>query len=627
MPEELRGRLDSRLGSAFGIVAGLVPLCAYIFSASGYAYWLDSGEFVAASLSLGVAHPPGHPLASILGHFACFFPFGPHSFRVAILSAVLASLASVFLYRTALLVITHVGGPSPFANHCLSLTGSLFASLSVGWWFQAIRPEVYALQAALLLFALERVTHYLVSERTESSDPRDLYAAGLALSFGLANHHLLAVLMTICFLPLGLPVIRERGGAFARRLIGFSFVGLLTYIYLPLRAWNNPAINLGDPDTPGRFFWVISAEVFQKNTGGGVPEPLEARAMDVLEVLGESLQWPTLCLALGGLYVGLRIPTSRRISSLFAILIGIFLAARIWLGFVRDNPDAHGYLMVPIAGIAIFAMVFLAFLLNQIVKRAPSMRRVSGPLGAGMVLVALAAQWPGHADLHEFRSTDIFDEELRRQLPENAVVLLHSPQTAFRFLGGELSEGLRPDVTVVPIPFLSYPGMAEDLVRRSPDLAPFLRGYLLEGEIRQADLQSLATNRTVLVEMDVRVPPAFYETLAPAGYYHQVLAGGAAGADAREGATTQRASFGRIYRSLEGLPRDTETDNRLLWRHYVNSLYYMGFGQRELAREEVELALHLSPASPELLAMRDILTDEEARGPIDITPFLPADAP
>ena len=62
----------------------------------------------------------------------------------------------------------------------------------------------------------------------------------------------------------------------------------------------------------------------------------------------------------------------------------------------------------------------------------------------------------------------------------------------FRLLGGEVSETLRPDITLVPIPFLTYPGMVEALVEQDPDLAPFLRSYLLEGELRQADLQSLA---------------------------------------------------------------------------------------------------------------------------------------
>jgi len=281
--------------------------------------------------------------------------------------------------------------------------------------------------------------------------------------------------------------------------------------------------------------------------------------------------------------------------------------------------------MLPIGVLAIFAVAFLAFIAHRLAVWKPRFHRAFSLCFGVLALSGAASQFFTPSSLQDFRSTDIFDEEIRRELPDNAVVLLHSPQTAFRFLGGEVSETLRPDITLVPIPFLTYPGMVEALVEQDPDLAAFLRGYLLEGELRQADLQSLATNRPVLVEMDVRVPRAFYETLAPAGYYHQVLPGGAAGADAREGATTQRDSFGRIYRQLDGLPRDTETDNRLLWRHYVNSLYYMGFGQRSLAREEVELALRISPTSPELMAMREVLADEEARGPIDIQPFLPAD--
>ena len=45
------------------------------------------------------------------------------------------------------------------------------------------------------------------------------------------------------------------------------------------------------------------------------------------------------------------------------------------------------------------------------------------------------------------------------------------------------------------------------------------RGLLLEGELRQPDLQTLAARRPLFVEMDVRVPPALYETIVDLNKY------------------------------------------------------------------------------------------------------------
>jgi hypothetical protein len=55
-------------------------------------------------------------------------------------------------------------------------------ALGFGVWFQAVRPEVYALQGLVLLFTFERLVRVQASG---GADPRPLYAAALALGLGL----------------------------------------------------------------------------------------------------------------------------------------------------------------------------------------------------------------------------------------------------------------------------------------------------------------------------------------------------------------------------------------------------------------------------------------------------------
>src|SRR6266545_8177603 len=47
----------------------------------------DSGAFVAASVSWGIAQPPGYPLFATLGKAATFLPFGELPWRVHLTSA------------------------------------------------------------------------------------------------------------------------------------------------------------------------------------------------------------------------------------------------------------------------------------------------------------------------------------------------------------------------------------------------------------------------------------------------------------------------------------------------------------------------------------------------------------
>ena len=56
------------------LLATLPPFVLYLATLSGHSYWLDSGEFVAAALTLGVAHPPGHPLAALMGNLFSWLP-------------------------------------------------------------------------------------------------------------------------------------------------------------------------------------------------------------------------------------------------------------------------------------------------------------------------------------------------------------------------------------------------------------------------------------------------------------------------------------------------------------------------------------------------------------------------
>ena len=59
----------------------------------------DSGELIAASHTLSIAHPPGYPLYMMLGKvFASVAAWGSVAYRYNLLSAILASVTAAIFY-------------------------------------------------------------------------------------------------------------------------------------------------------------------------------------------------------------------------------------------------------------------------------------------------------------------------------------------------------------------------------------------------------------------------------------------------------------------------------------------------------------------------------------------------
>src|SRR5947207_14559492 len=90
-----------RLHARVAVVISIGCLTVYVAGVAPGMYWLDSSEFAAASFELGVAHPPGHPLALLLGKACALVPLGSVAFRVGLASALAAAVAVYFAARIA----------------------------------------------------------------------------------------------------------------------------------------------------------------------------------------------------------------------------------------------------------------------------------------------------------------------------------------------------------------------------------------------------------------------------------------------------------------------------------------------------------------------------------------------
>ena len=108
----------------------------------------DNGEFQLVAAVLGVAHPPGYPLHTLLGRLMTWIPFGSIPWRVNLLSALLAA-ATLALVSA---IVRHLTG-----RRTAGLAAALALGGSTTFWAQATMANVRtptAFLTALGVYAL-----------------------------------------------------------------------------------------------------------------------------------------------------------------------------------------------------------------------------------------------------------------------------------------------------------------------------------------------------------------------------------------------------------------------------------------------------------------------------------------
>ena len=167
----------------------------------------DSGEFLTAARNLGVPHPPGYPIWTILAWiWQLVFPFGNIAWRVNLMSAIFGAIAvglgALLISKSGHVMARRVGFLNDIGKeqivHLIILASSVSAALMFAFspvmWSQSVITEVYALNAFFLM-----VTLVLLYRWSFETDRRwMLYLAGFIWGVSLTNHQTL-VLLTVAF--------------------------------------------------------------------------------------------------------------------------------------------------------------------------------------------------------------------------------------------------------------------------------------------------------------------------------------------------------------------------------------------------------------------------------------------
>ena len=398
----------------------------------------DSGEFQLVSYVLGIAHPPGYPLYTLLGKVFTLLPFGDVAFRVNLLSAVISAVILWLLSRCIRLVSSS------------SLAGWLGAGclgVASTFWAQATTANIRSL---MVLLVAAQVYELLAYERTGKQG--HLIAFALALGLGVSHHSSMLPLMVPYLVFLLLSAHREtrRARTWFRPAAAFV-MGLVVLLYLPLRSRMNPAFDPAPIRTLADFAGHVLALGFRGDMFYFVrPGDLLAR----LQVFGNilTLQFPLPWLLLGAVGTVCLLLDQWRVG----LLVGGVFGVNSFLALTYRAPQTVEYLMPAYLALCIVS----AFGLWELVRRLEK-RGVRAACWGAMTIVVFCgfvARYPSYIELSRSDAARSYAEGVLKAAPTGAMVLSNwHYATPMWYL--QMVEGLRPDVQVQYV----YPEGAEPI--------------------------------------------------------------------------------------------------------------------------------------------------------------------
>ncbi len=235
-----RCKCPSSLILAVGLFLASLALYLTSLAPSVVTLFDDSLEFQLVTYQLGIAHPTGYPLYTMLGKLFTFIPLGNVAYRVNLMSALFGAATVALLYPLILQTIPPragartFGAPPVWPVHLGAVIGALLLALGLVFWQQATIAEVYTLNAffVALLLLLAASLPYVPPRQQERRVLWLAFVAGLSLT----HHRTMFLLLPALGLYL---LLYYRALIFKPKLLILAVVvgllPLLLYLYLPLR--------------------------------------------------------------------------------------------------------------------------------------------------------------------------------------------------------------------------------------------------------------------------------------------------------------------------------------------------------------------------------------------------------
>jgi hypothetical protein len=517
-PDRPRPAYSSAQALLFAWVVFLIALILYGWTLAPTVTLVDSGELIVVARFLGVAHPPGFPLWTMLAHVATLMPWGDIASRVNFASAFFGALAA----GTATLVVAELGIVASYIASSKRLVAQrnlrhekrkrsndpaeeskrdssmqrlliLVPAIGVGLlltfsrtlWSYSTIAEVYSLNTLLILlilFLMIRWRRCILADRRGASAGATapitrhdifLYIAAVVFGLALGVHHVTVALI----LPaLAVIVYRTEGLRFFRstRLLYAGIVSVAAlvavYAYLPLAASREPIISWGSPRSLQEIWWHVTGRQYQVFFVSSLQEMGE-QFLEFGRMVFREFGFPWIPAALFLAITGF-VELFKRDRTTFWFLLLIFVPDLLYSISYSIAEDKDAYYLPAFVSLAIAAGFGVRWLIGKILSKSQTTPRVY-LLAALPVFVtaaiALTGNWPFNNRRHFFIASD-YVKNIFSTIQPNGLLLTSDWQVASPMLYAQEVEGRRRDVKVVDVKLTRRLWYFDYLKRAYPDM-------------------------------------------------------------------------------------------------------------------------------------------------------------
>lgn len=428
---------DPRITVAVSIALAGGFMALYVSTLAPDVLPADSGELQTVAATLGVAHPPGFPLYTMLAHLMTRLPFGQSpAYQVNLFSALTSVLTLVVVYWTSL----RLG-----RRQLPAITAAIALGTAMTFWAQATTANIRSLTAlftALILLALFEFRRRAATGATGAD--RWLILAALFFGFGVTHHVSLAFLapLAMAFVFLADRMLLRAPRRWLWPIVA-GLAGLLPLLYLPWRAGSGA--RGADPDlaTWDGFLEHVLARGFSGDFFYFTDPASLWQRTRVLGNIWENQFAPLVLLA---------IVVALVVVLLHDKLAGLLLAGSVLLfsavAATYRAPQTVEYLMPAYVAAAVAMGYGLALVAGWLAEDGRAARAV-GSLMLAAVFVAAVGQavalYDSYAFLRAEGSARHVVGDMLADAPEGATILAHWHwATPLWYL--QDVEGQRPDV-------------------------------------------------------------------------------------------------------------------------------------------------------------------------------------
>ncbi len=393
----------------------------------------DNGEFQIIAANLGVAHPPGFSLYTMLAHLMTRLPLPASPAYKANLFSALTSAATLVLVYLTVYQLTR--------RHSASITAVLALGTATTFSAQATTANIRSLTGlfvALMIYTLVRYRE-IVNQKPGSGE-NWLVLFALALGLGV-THHASLVFMGAVFLLFVIiinPAIIKQPRRWVRPFLT-GLVGLLPLLYFPLRAGADVRGASPGLATAAGFVNHILALGFRGDLFYFIePAILWSR----FQVMGNVLTFQFSPWLLAGMGVGLALLLWH--DRQLALLLGGSFILHTFITATYRAPQTVEY-MLPAY---IPAVIGLGYGIGKGAGWPGD--KVTAVFAALMLVTAVFQGWqhyPSFAFLHQDGSARDYAQNLLEQAPANTAILADWHWATPLWYLQEV-EGQRPDVAV-----------------------------------------------------------------------------------------------------------------------------------------------------------------------------------